>query len=98
MLIVAGQFVVAPDQRERFLESRAAAIRASRAEAGCLEYCFSADSLDPGVVRIFERWEDRASLDAHLKVVAARNATAPSAVEVLRRELVRYVVDEFDSL
>ncbi len=40
-------------------------VRASRAEDGCLDYTFARDLADPNVMVIFERWRDRAALDAH---------------------------------
>jgi quinol monooxygenase YgiN len=73
VLIVAGTFTIEPAERDAFLASRHDGMRRSRAEAGCLEYTFSADPLDPTRVLLFERWEDQASLDAHL----AAQATAP---------------------
>ena len=66
MIIVSGTFEVDPAQRDAFLAERLDRMRASRAEAGCLDYTFSADPLEPGRVVLFERWEDQASLDAHL--------------------------------
>ncbi|WP_241766989.1 putative quinol monooxygenase [Hyphomonas oceanitis] len=42
-------------------------IRASRAEAGCLDYAYSVDVLDPGLIRVAERWESRDALVAHFK-------------------------------
>ena len=41
-------------------------IRASRGEAGCIDYAYAVDLLDPGLVRVSERWESRAALDRHL--------------------------------
>ena len=40
-------------------------VRASRAEDGCLDYTFAADLADPDTLVLFERWRDRAALDAH---------------------------------
>jgi quinol monooxygenase YgiN len=77
MVIVAGAFEVDPEQREAFLAGRLDGMRASRAEAGCLEYTLSADPLDPGRVVLFERWADQASLDAHL--AAMQGAPPPPA-------------------
>src|SRR5580658_2078316 len=94
MLIVAGIIEVAPEQRAEFLAGRAAAIRATRVEPGCLEYCFSEDSLQPGIVRLFERWTDADALATHLKVVAKRSRTSPDTVTVLRREISRYEASE----
>jgi quinol monooxygenase YgiN len=66
MVIVGGVFEVEPSQRDEFLASRLESMRASRSEAGCLEYTMSADPLEPGRVVLFERWADQASLDGHL--------------------------------
>jgi quinol monooxygenase YgiN len=75
MVIVAGSFEIKPDEREEFLAGRLESMRASRSEAGCLEYTMSADPIDAGRVVLFERWEDQASLDAHL--AAMGNAPPP---------------------
>jgi quinol monooxygenase YgiN len=40
-------------------------IRASRAEAGCIDYAYAIDLLDPSLVRVSERWENREALAAH---------------------------------
>ena len=61
VIIVSGTFEVDPARRDEFLAERHERMRTSRAEAGCLEYTFSADPLDPGRVLLFERWEVRPS-------------------------------------
>ena len=71
MLIVAGHFDIDPADRDAFLEARSPAMTATRSEGGCLEYVMSADPIDPRAVVLFERWEDQASLDAHMAAVAA---------------------------
>jgi quinol monooxygenase YgiN len=45
----------------------ASMIEASRAEAGCLEYCYAEDVFDRGLIHIKERWADRKALDDHFK-------------------------------
>jgi quinol monooxygenase YgiN len=77
MVIVSGVFEVEPQQRTEFLAGRHDAMRASRAEPGCLEYTFSADPLEPGRVLLFERWESQDSLDEHLS--RPRPAGSPDA-------------------
>jgi quinol monooxygenase YgiN len=71
MLIVAGHFDIDPADRDAFLEARSPAMTTTRSEGGCLEYVMSADPIDPTRVVLFERWEDQASLDAHMAAVAA---------------------------
>lgn len=90
MVIVGGRFEVDPDQREAFLAGRVAAMRASRAEAGCLEYTLSADPIEPGRVVLFERWESQAALDAH---VAAQAKAPPSPSAVAPRSVSIVVYD-----
>src|ERR1700728_1730170 len=66
VIIVGGRFEVEPEQREEFIFSRHDLIRTSRVEAGCLEYTFCADPIEPDRVVLFERWEMQADLDARL--------------------------------
>jgi quinol monooxygenase YgiN len=66
VIIVNGTFEVDPDERDAFLAERGERMRTSRAEAGCLEYTFAADPLQPERVVLFERWASQADLDAHL--------------------------------
>jgi len=96
MIIVAGTFDVAPEDRDAFLAGRAAQVARSRQEPGCLEYGFSVDPEVPGRVRLFERWESEEALEAHIAglATATPDPSAPSPVPVLARELVRYRVSE----
>jgi hypothetical protein len=71
VVIVAGSFEIKPEDREEFLVGRLDSMRASRGEPGNLEYTMSADPIDAGRVVLFERWEDQASLDAHLAAIGS---------------------------
>jgi quinol monooxygenase YgiN len=71
MLIVAGAFELAPEDRDAFVASKHESILATRSEDGCLEYAMSADPVDPTRVLLFERWADQAAFDAHMAVIAA---------------------------
>ena len=92
MIIVAGTIDVDPGRREEFLAGRQDTIRASRAESGCIEYVFSADSSDPGRVRVFERWESKDALRAHLAGIQSAPAPPAGGVPRLATELVQYEV------
>jgi len=99
MIIVAGSFTLAPQDRDAFLRSREAAMRTSRAEPGCIEYVCSADPIDEARVVLFERWEDKASLAAHLATMRAarppgetRPTTPSPAVTVLASEIAQYEI------
>ena len=91
VIIVAGHFVVDPDQREQFLDSRAEMIRASRLEAGCISYAFSPDPLDASRVLLFERWESKAALAGHLAGLRQR-PPQQDGVEVQESEVQQYEI------
>jgi quinol monooxygenase YgiN len=95
MLIIAGTLQVDPARRDEFISGREEAMRASRAEPGCLAYVFSADSLEPGRVCLFERWESKDHLAAHLEKARSQqpgSAGDPGSVPVLSSELVQYEI------
>jgi quinol monooxygenase YgiN len=96
MIIVLGVFEVEAGDRDRFLEQKAAQVTATRAETGCIDYAFAADAADAGRVRLVERWESMADLEAHVAALrSAPPATAPPvpsrtvAVDVLDARVVR---------
>ncbi|MBD3769373.1 MAG: antibiotic biosynthesis monooxygenase [Rhodobacterales bacterium] len=65
MIVIEGTVRLPPDRIETARPAMEAMIRASRAEAGCLDYAYSLDLMDPGLVRVTERWESREALKAH---------------------------------
>jgi quinol monooxygenase YgiN len=67
MLVIAGTFNVEPSDRDAFLEAAKAVMAETHKEAGCHAYCFTPDILDPGVVRLFEKWESEENLKPHMK-------------------------------
>lgn len=67
MLIVAGEVKLSSAaQVEEGREAVQAMVAATVQEAGCITYCFAQDLVDPSIIRIFERWESQAALDAHI--------------------------------
>ena len=92
MLIVAGTLDVDPARRDEFLQGRKDAVMATRTEPRCLEYTFSADLVDPGRVRIFERWESKEALAGHLKAMSEAPRPSGPGIEVLARELLQYEI------
>jgi quinol monooxygenase YgiN len=93
MLIVAGYFDVDPDRRDQFISDRVEAIRASRAEDGCITYAFSGDPIEPGRVLLFERWESKAALAAHLEGLKSAPRAA-NDIKVLGAEIQQYEIGE----
>jgi quinol monooxygenase YgiN len=96
MVIVLGVIEVGVGDRDRFLEEKAPQVAATLTETGCVDYAFAADAAHPGRVRLVERWETMADLEAH--VAALRAAPPPTrppvpshtvAVDVLEAQTVR---------
>lgn len=67
VIVVMCTFDVDPADRDAFVASRKISAAESCAEDGCLEYAFSLDVLDPGRVRLNERWESEETFAAHIK-------------------------------
>jgi len=95
MVLIVGTVRLSAERIEAARPSMAAMIEASTAEAGCLEYCYAEDVVEPGLIHIKERWTDRAALDDHFKSdhLAAWRKTWPS-LGVRDRNLYLYEVGE----
>ena len=91
MIIVAGTFEVDPAERDAFLAGRDEGMRRSRAEPGCISYVFSADPIEPGRVHLFERWESKDALGAHL-AAAQVAGPQPAGVAVRAAEILQYEI------
>lgn len=67
MLIVMGTVRIDPARIADALPAMSRMVAASNAEDGCLLYAYSQDLTDPGLVRVSEKWRDRAALKAHFE-------------------------------
>jgi quinol monooxygenase YgiN len=67
LIIVTGNYRVPPEQRDRFMGSKQDQVARTRRESGCIEYAYSADAHEPGLVRLIEHWESMDDLQAHLR-------------------------------
>lgn len=65
MIIVSGKAVVKPGAIDKARAAMEAAIRASREEAGCIDYSYGVDVIDPNTIIILEYWESEDALTAH---------------------------------
>ena len=93
MLVIAGHIEIDPANREAAVAAAREMAEATRREAGCVAYVFSADLDDPGVFRLFEEWESQAALDAHFEsphMAAFRGKVAGLGVKAL--DVKRYEV------
>ena len=93
MLVIAGTFTIDPSDRDAFLEAAKAVMAGTLEEDGCYAYAFTPDITDPGVVRIFERWESEAHLGPHMKSDHIKAfGRAIKDLKVTGRELTVYEV------
>ena len=66
IVIVAGKIRVDPAKRDKVLETGAQLMVDTRTQKGCLDYVWTADPTDPARIYVFERWESKEDLAAHL--------------------------------
>ena len=65
MIIVEGSAIIPEGAWDQAIAAMETMITASREEAGCIEYAYSRDLLDQNLLRIIERWQDKAALVSH---------------------------------
>ncbi len=95
MILVTGHFRVSPEKVEALRPHMRAVIEANRQEDGCILFAYGEDVLDPGMIRVVERWRDWPSLEAHGRsahVATWREAT--KAAGVLDREVIAHETTE----
>lgn len=95
MIVVIGSFRIPPNMVEVVRPAMDAMITASRAEEGCIEYAYALDVLDEGLVRVSEKWRDRAALEAHFRTAHIAEWRAQvSALAVSERNLTAHETDD----
>jgi quinol monooxygenase YgiN len=92
MLIVTGTITVDPGQMDEVMSAARDAMRASRAESGCVAYTFSPDPLEPGVLNVLECWNDQHALSthlssAHIATFLERIGPALTGMDVLKHQV-----------
>lgn len=65
MIIVEGSASIPEGAWDKAEAAMRDMIVASRFEDGCIEYAYSRDLIDPNLLRIIERWKDKAALVSH---------------------------------
>lgn len=95
MLVVTGSIQARLDSIDELRRLSLEHVARSRAEPGCLEHGVAVDANDGLRLVFFERWEDRAALDAHFRVPASRAFGALAAKLAARPpELAVYEASE----
>ena len=99
MLAVIGSFRFPPDQIAEALPLMEQVIAATLGEAGCSAYSYAADVADPGLFRVMEMWDSRASLEAHFASPHMRDwAVAREALGFSNREVTVFPLGEGEVL
>lgn len=95
MLLIVGTVRLSPANFERARPAMRRMVEASRAEAGCLEYSYAEDVLDPGLIHVKELWQDQLALDQHFasKHIAQWRKAWPD-LQIGERNLRLYDVSE----
>lgn len=65
MIIIAGTITIDPAKVDTAMAAAQKVMAGTRTEEGNLEYTFTVDAVTPGVLRVFELWEDQGAIDAH---------------------------------
>ena len=93
MIVIAGTVRIDPSKLNVARVEMEKMLAASRREDGCIEYSYAVDVIDPGLVRIFEVWRDRAALDKHFQAphLASWRSAWP-AIGISERKLSIYDV------
>ena len=66
-IAVIGTLRIAPEKVQELMPHLRTLIEASRLHDGCIAYDVAEDCFEPGVLRISEIWDDRESLERHIK-------------------------------
>ena len=67
MIIIGGHIRVKPEAMDTLRPHMRTVLETTRKENGCILYAFGEDVLDPGLIRIVERWESWDALMTHIK-------------------------------
>lgn len=65
MIIVSGKAKVEPGAIEKVRAVMEATIKATRQEAGCIDYSYGLDIVDPDTIVVLEYWETAEALQKH---------------------------------
>jgi quinol monooxygenase YgiN len=90
MLIIAGHLDVDPADRDGYVAQCVEVVRLAQAAPGYLDFSITSDTVDPGRVRVYERWTD-------VETLLAFRGSGPDAgttARVLDADVRRYVISD----
>ncbi len=88
MIIVQGEIVVDPSAIDGVRDALGKMEQETRKEAGCIAYAFSQGISEPTLIRISERWNSMADIEAHMQTphmaefMGAVGGLAPTSIEI----------------
>lgn len=84
MIIIAGYSLVDADVRDERVAAFRDLVTRCREADGCIDVAFTADTVDPERVNMFEIWRDVDALDAWRKVANGPKVSPPKHMEIKR--------------
>ena len=94
-VIVTGWVRLAPEDVAKARPAALAMMAASRTEDGCFEYAYAEDLIEPGLIRVSERWRDFPALEAHFRTPhMAEWRRALAEVRLLERKVTAWLAAE----
>lgn len=66
MLVIAGTLTFDPSGHDAVVQAVTAITEATRKEKGCVDYRFSLDISETGMLHVFEHWESEPVWQAHM--------------------------------
>lgn len=99
MIVVVGHLKIPQEKMGEARQGIRSVVAETIREPGCLLYAFSEDALEPGTIRIAEKWESWEALKAHGTTphLAAWRA-ALKAIGLRDREVIAYEAGETRAL
>ncbi|WP_430787980.1 putative quinol monooxygenase [Actinoplanes sp. G11-F43] len=90
MLIIAGWYTVAAEDRDKVVESHTDLVERARKAKGNVDLAISADPVDPARVNMFELWESEEALNEWRAVA---NPPAPIS-EILGGDVQKHEISK----
>lgn len=95
MILIAGKITLDPAKKEEATVAAIEMMEATRAEAGNVEYAFTWDLVEDGVLRVIEQWEDQGALDAHFAAPHMKTFTGKmGGLGMMGMEVTKHQVSE----
>lgn len=92
MLIIAGRLHVDPAERDRYVADCIPIVEGARTAPGCLDFAITADTVEPGRVNVYERWES----DTLLEEFRGSGPSAGQKAELLDAQVFKHRISAIE--